>query len=208
MRLSAVVTTFLCFASTVIAVANPQPAPRSPNLRQVSRNQLEARAKYPEHFAPERRTNPSDVSDPCQENSPTPLRRELFGDQLLHPREAVAFLQGRGRFVSENGTEYVDNDFRALIERRAFRPSTLHNVYDTVKNQVGKVLMRISVPHYKKWKATLTPGKVYYLSPNTYIRHEDVDEIERILLADPSFVELEFHGLHLPRSFFEAAAAY
>lgn len=43
---------------------------------------------------------------------------------------------------------------------------------------------------------------------STYIRHEDVDEIERLLLADPNFVELELHGLHLPRSFFEAAAAY
>jgi hypothetical protein len=51
------------------------------------------------------------------------------------------------------------------MERRALRPGTLNNIYGAVKNQVGKVLMRISVPHYKKWKATLTSGNVYYLSP-------------------------------------------
>ncbi|KAJ2918642.1 hypothetical protein MD484_g1774, partial [Candolleomyces efflorescens] len=206
MRLAAALTTLLCLASTALAAANPQPLPRAPNLQQATRRQLAARAKYPEHFAPERRQN-SDVPDPCEDFAPT-RRREVFADQVLQPREAIAFLQGRGEFVSENGTEYVDHDFKNLMERRAFRPGTLNNIYGAVKNQVGKVLMRISVPHYKKWKATLTSGNVYYLSPNTYIRHEDVDEIERLLLADPDFVELELHGLHLPRSFFEAAAAY
>jgi hypothetical protein len=42
----------------------------------------------------------------------------------------------------------------------------------------------------------------------TYLRHEDVDEIERLLLEDPEFVDVELNGIRITRSFLEAALAY
>lgn len=92
------------------------------DLRQMTRRELVARARYPEHFGRRdghlnRREDgdgegepplpgPSGgPSDPCLSgtlNGPgsASRRREFVGDQVLSPYEVVAFLKGRGEFVS------------------------------------------------------------------------------------------------------------
>ncbi|KAJ3529083.1 hypothetical protein NMY22_g9146 [Coprinellus aureogranulatus] len=133
---------------------------------------------------------------------------------------------------SENGTVYVDHDFADTLregQERASRWPAASRMYKKVKNLAGQTLLAISIPHYKRWKATLTPGEVVWLSPKyvafqsfpnvaknsqayvasrTYIRHEDVDEIERLLLDDPDFTDIELSGIRITRSFLEAALAY
>lgn len=91
-------------------------------LRQVTRRELVARAKYPEHFGrahlnrreeggegqgqveppvPEPSGGPSGPCPLGELNNPTPgRRREFVADQVLSPNELVAFLKGRGEFVS------------------------------------------------------------------------------------------------------------
>ncbi|KAJ3524751.1 hypothetical protein NMY22_g10864 [Coprinellus aureogranulatus] len=155
MRVILVLLPLLSAIALVTATASPQPGAGVSQpihkLKQVSRRELVARAKYSEHFFVEKRQEPSGEPEP-----PSPCegfrgsrRRDLDAtyDQVLGPREVVAFLKGRGQFVSENGTV-------------------------------------------------------------TYIRHEDVDEIERLLLDDPDFTDIELSGIRITRSFLEAALAY
>ncbi|KAF5338329.1 hypothetical protein D9611_012472 [Ephemerocybe angulata] len=201
------------FSSVSAWVPAPQPggtvAKRHP-LKQVSREELVARAKYPEHFL-KRDNTPSGTPDPCGFSSNSPTRRDLVVDQVLQPREAIAFLKGRGQFTSDNGTAYIDEDYVELLQKgaeRAAKWSFASRTYRKVFNTFGTALAAISVPHYKHWKDTLMAGDVLWLSKKTYIRHEDVDELERLLLEDKDWTELEVHGLHLPRSFFEAVTSY
>lgn len=44
-------------------------------------------------------------------------------------------------------------------------------------------------------------------SDRTYIRHEDISEVERLLLEDQDWTEIELHGFHISRSWIEAIAA-
>ena len=97
-------STLLAAVVSVAAIANPQPAafaqPRH-QLRQVTRRELAARAKYPEHFFDKREAEPSGEPGPGNPCGTDPSRRRgLEYDQVLAPREVVAFLKGRGQFTS------------------------------------------------------------------------------------------------------------
>ncbi|TEB32793.1 hypothetical protein FA13DRAFT_1813157 [Coprinellus micaceus] len=208
-------STLLAAVVSVAAIANPQPAALAQpvhQLKQVTRRELAARAKYPEHFFDKREAEPSGEPGPENPCGTVPRRRRgLEYDQVLAPYEVVAFLKGRGQFTSENGTIYVGDHFTHALKRGqdlASRWPAAHRVFKKVKTVAGQSLLRISVPHYKRWKRTLTPGEVFWLSPRTYLRHEDVDEIERLLLEDPEFVDVELNGIRITRSFLEAALAY
>jgi hypothetical protein len=186
-------STLLAAVVSVAAIANPQPAALAQpvhQLKQVTRRELAARAKYPEHFFDKREAEPSGEPGPVNPCGTVPRRRRgLEYDQVLAPYEVVAFLKGRGQFtscvepasgsprpdltiltwmLSENGTIYVDDHFTHALKRGqdlASRWPAAHRVFKKVKTVAGQSLLRISVPHYKRWKRTLTPGEVFWLSP-------------------------------------------
>ncbi|PPQ84436.1 hypothetical protein CVT26_007914 [Gymnopilus dilepis] len=208
MRLSlfAAVSTFLAIVGAEIAPA-PQPAHA---LHQITREELTARAKHPDLFK-KRDDGDSSPSDtpviPCR----YPLKRRDFSvvEQVLTPREMASFLLGRGSFTSENGTTYVDEQYAKLLED-SVDPNAgwYRRIYNEVKDSVGKKLLEVSIPRYKKWKSRLMHGDLIYLSTMTAIRSEDLDELERTLLDNPDFTDIQVHGFRLTRRFFEVANSY
>ncbi|TFK39850.1 hypothetical protein BDQ12DRAFT_722057 [Crucibulum laeve] len=117
----------------------------------------------------------------------------------------ASFLMGRGLFTSSNGTTYEDYDYAQKLKRAPLEARSFYHVYNVVKDTLGNKLLEISILHYKKWKSTLKHGELVYLSPQTGIRARDIDELERILLEDPDFVDVQVHGFRITKRFFELA---
>jgi len=152
-------------------------------------------------------SNPSDPS-PCDFTLPSRKRGEVV-EQVLTAREMAAFLMGRGTFTSSNGTAYTDEIYAAkLREATISKPGYYHRVYNVVKDTLGNKLLEVSIPHYKKWKSTLMHGDLVYLSPSTGIRAQDIDELERLLVADDNFKDIQVHGFRISRKFFEVATSF
>ncbi|KAF8159503.1 hypothetical protein B0H34DRAFT_406659 [Crassisporium funariophilum] len=190
--------------------AMPRSAHSSHNaFHQVTRQELVAREKHPDLF----RKRDQGVQSP--DPGPGPggcgdfLSRRRAVEQVLTAREMAAFLRGRGSFTSANGTTYVDEEYAETLRKSAnAQPGYYHRIYNVVKDSVGNKLLEISIPHYKKWKSTLSHGELIYLSPLTTIRTQDVDELEILLLEDPDFVDIQVHGFRINRRFFEVATSF
>ncbi|KAJ3507203.1 hypothetical protein NMY22_g17002 [Coprinellus aureogranulatus] len=227
MRVASVLLPLLSVLASAAWAVDPSPSQQGRELRQMTGRELAARAKYPEHFYVGRNSrgarreeggdgegngnegegegepappvaSPPPSPEPCLSGQIQNSRRNLVEHQVLTPKEVHAFLKGRGRFVSDNGTVYVDEHFIKTYEQgKKFARSfpKMHSLYRRVKDSMGSTLVAISVPVYKKWKDNLTPGRIFWLSAQSYIRHEDVPEIERLFLEDPDFTEVEVHDL-------------
>ncbi|KAF8900447.1 hypothetical protein CPB84DRAFT_1778940 [Gymnopilus junonius] len=121
----------------------------------------------------------------------------------------ASFLMGRGSFTSANGTIYVDEDYARTLEKSAnAHGGWYHRVYNAVKDSLGNKLFEISIPHYKKWKNTLMHGELVLFCHRTAIRAQDIDELERILVDDPEFIDIQVHGFRISRRFFQVATSY
>lgn len=67
----------------------------------------------------------------------------------------------------DNGTMYVDDHFKKTLlkgREHATRYPGLQRVYRRVKDTVGTTLLSMSVPGYRRWKESLTPGDIFWLS--------------------------------------------
>ncbi|KAG8857214.1 hypothetical protein FRB96_005889 [Tulasnella sp. 330] len=174
-------------------------------LRQVERKELTVRAKYPELYQHSRRTDPSD--DPyypyCRK-----VKRSLFDhpDEILEASDVAAFLLGGGRFTHKNGTHYYDYEFaddQLEHKKRAAKRSKLSSV---VRRTLASYLEPLTIHHYRRWRddSAAASDAVVSLTPYTGFRVRDIHPIERALLADPEFEEIQFQGYVITRRFLEA----
>ncbi|KAF8659828.1 hypothetical protein AX16_001713 [Volvariella volvacea WC 439] len=196
-----------------IALANPHgPVPAHAEverpLHQITRAEIQARENHPEYFYKrDDGTAPSNgPENPCGGFSAPQRKRDFV--QVLDARETAAFLLGRGQFTSSNGTSYEDYDYKRKMRRAASEVKRFHPVFNVVRDTLGKRLLQVSIPHYKRWKRSLDPEQLVHLSDHTTIRAKDVDQLEAELLADSEFTEIEVHGFHLTREFFEIVRSF
>jgi len=205
---SLVAPLFALSVGLVDATAQPRSAH---GLSQMTRRELELRANHPDLFNKRDKgdAQPSSGSAPPEcDFFPPPRKREV--EQVLNAREMASFLVGRGTFTSPNGTAYEDHDYVAK-QRRALaiqKRRSYHHIYDIVVDSLGNKLLQVSIPHYKKWKSTVSEEELIYLSPMTAIRGGEIDELEKALLDDPNFEDIQVHGFRITRTFFEVVRSY
>jgi hypothetical protein len=71
----------------------------------------------------------------------------------------------RPYFIRDNGTTYHNVEFARTLERKANEhQGRYHRLYNVVRDSLGNKLLEMSVPAYKRWKRTLAPGDLVYLS--------------------------------------------
>ncbi|KAF8887288.1 hypothetical protein BD779DRAFT_512433 [Infundibulicybe gibba] len=149
---------------------------------------------------------------PCNTFS-SPSRRDEYAtttEQLLDAREMAAFLLGRGSFTASNGTTYEDHDYALALKRETSESHVrlYRRAYNVVRDTLGNKLLEISVPHYRRWKSSLDPAEIVYLSPKTTIRARDIDQLEHILISNPDFVDIQVRGFRISKTFIEVACSY
>jgi hypothetical protein len=67
--------------------------------------------------------------------------------------------------IRDNGTTYHDVEFRRTLEMKAnAHQGRYHRLYNVVRDSLGNKLLELSIPAYKRWKTTLAPGELVYLS--------------------------------------------
>ncbi|KAG8987375.1 hypothetical protein FRB95_002506 [Tulasnella sp. JGI-2019a] len=193
-------STVVVALSALSALASPAPAPPV-TLHQVQRKELAIRAKYPELYLQKRQA--SGGGSGCKK-----IKRSLFDhpDQVLEASEVAAFLLGNGKFTSANGTAYTDYDFaddQAEYVKRASKRSRLSN---TVRRKLVEYLQPLTIHHYRRWRddSAATSDAVVSFTPSTGFRVRDIHNIERALLADPDFEEVQFQHYVITRRFLEA----
>ncbi|KAF6761695.1 hypothetical protein DFP72DRAFT_1061908 [Ephemerocybe angulata] len=200
MRLAGLATVILSTVALASAwVPPPQPGASAVNhnrLKQVTSQELEARANYPEYFS----------FDKSQEPSPTSTCAVV--DQVLQPYEAVAFLIGRGQFESDNGTVYVDENHKALLKRRAERAErwgidlqeSLQRFRKNICLPSPLLITRIGkLPSFREICSGFRDKFTFVLNTLTSWS---------AFVGGREWTEIEVYGIQLPRRFFEAAAAF
>ncbi|WVQ70208.1 uncharacterized protein L199_008433 [Kwoniella botswanensis] len=195
-----------------LAPASPQPVSRAAlSSRQANRKELQARIKYPDLFRKrDDGASTSPTSDCATATSTLRKRGIAYNDfeVVLGPQHMAEFLLKGGQFDWPNGTSYTDDHYIARFNTPSDHKGWYHHTYNVVKNAVGDKLFEASIPRYKKWKAGLKHNEIIHLSPNTAIRSQNIDKLEKTLLDNPEFKEIQVNGFRISRRFFEAANAY
>ncbi|KAG8990188.1 hypothetical protein FRB94_013659 [Tulasnella sp. JGI-2019a] len=184
--------------STLSALAVPAPPV---TLHQVQRKELVIRAKYPELYHQKRGGAPSGGGSGCKK-----IKRSLFDhpDQILEASQVAAFLLGNGKFTSENGTAYTDYDFtndQAEYKKMANKRSKVSKI---VRRKLIEYMEPLTLHHYRRWRDDSASNSNAVVSFTPFFRVRDIHNIERALLADPEFEEVQFQSYVITRRFLEA----
>ncbi|KAG8866167.1 hypothetical protein FRB97_001769 [Tulasnella sp. 331] len=192
-------SSFVLLLSISSVLANPA---KPITLHQVERKELAIRAKYPEFYSHAKR-QASGGGGGCRK-----VKRSLFDhpDEVLGATDVAAFLLGNGRFTSANGTHYYDYEFADDQLEHKKRASERSNLSNAVRRTLVSYLEPLGIHHYRRWRddSAAASDAVVSFTPYTGFRVRDIHAIERALLADPEFEEVQFQHYVITRRFLEA----